>query len=69
MKHKMNLITLLVFLYAGIVCSVVKPETRSGIVKNESKDSLLVPASTVFDNEIKGHQKVPKGTLLVLGIR
>lgn len=69
MKQKMNIITLLVFLYAGIVCAVVKPETRSGIVKIETNDSSMVSASSVYGYDTKPNKKVSTRTLLVLGIR
>ena len=66
MKQKMNLITFLVFLYAGIVCAVMKPETRSGIVKIESNDSTSVSPSSGFI-DLPNHQRGFTSRTLVLG--
>lgn len=57
------------FLYAGIVCTVVKPETRSGIVKIESRDTILVsPSSELTDISNPQRIFIPR-TLVVFGIR
>lgn len=69
MKQKMNFITLLVFLYAGIVCSVMKPETRSGVVKQLENDALLVKPETGLADNMKSTVYLPTKSLVVFSIR
>lgn len=69
MKQKMNLITLLVFLYAGIVCTVMKPETRSGVVKRSMNDTKLNTPHQGLAGNSNPNVAMPTKTLFVLGIR
>jgi hypothetical protein len=69
MKQKMNFITLLVFLYAGIVCAVVKPETRSGVVKQLPNDAKQETPLHGLAGNSNPSIIMPSKTLFVFGIR
>lgn len=69
MMQKMNLITFLVFLYAGIVCAVMKPDTHNNsIVKNNSNDTILVKPVSGRSEVINSHTSVSSKTLFVHGV-
>lgn len=37
MQRTMNWITVLIFLYAGLVCAIMKPETHEGITRETTQ--------------------------------
>jgi hypothetical protein len=69
MKQKMNFITFLVFLYAVIVCTVVKPETRSGVVKQSLNDAKQETLHNALAGNSNPSVVMPSKTLFVFGIR
>ena len=67
MKQKMNFITFLVFLYAGVVCAVMKPESRNDIVINNSNKSIIIKPISGPVETMNKHVSVSSKTLFVHG--
>lgn len=57
------------FLYAGIVCTVVKPEQQQRVVKIESNNSMSVQSASAIANDAKPKAGISARTLYVFGIR